>query len=347
MPIQEKRPEMKLQQRIAAFNQLHQKLKNLDEATLDHWKRLAESGNSWFKPADTQLAIDGLISYLEPSSFAKWLSNYDISDSLEPKKIGIIMAGNIPLVGVHDFACVLASGHILHAKPSSQDAALIKKVAELLIEIEPEFSKQIQFVERMNDVDVLIATGSDNSARYFEYYFRDKPKIIRKNRTSIAVLDGTESKDDLKRIENDIFAYYGLGCRNVSKVFVPKNYDFIPLLFSLEEKGNKVAENHKYNNNYDYNKSIYLVNRVKHLDNGSLLLTESEQLVSPISVLYFEEYESEEGLKTRLSELKDKIQCIVSNGGNFPNSLSFGQAQFPQMTDYADGVDTMQFLLEA
>jgi hypothetical protein len=337
---------MKLQQRIDAFNQLHQKIKNLDEATLDHWKRLAESGNSWFKSADTQLAIDGLISYLEPNSFAEWLSKYDISDSLEPKKIGVIMAGNIPLVGIHDFVCVLASGHILHAKPSSQDSALIKKVAELLIEIEPEFSSQIQFVERMNDVDALIATGSDNSARYFEYYFRDKPKIIRKNRTSIAVLNGTESRESLKNLENDIFAYYGLGCRNVSKVFVPQNHDFIPLLSALEEKVSKVSENHKYNNNYDYNKSIYLINGVKHLDNGGLLLTESKELVSPISVLYYEEYESEEKLLARLEELEDKIQCVVSHEGNYPNSLPMGLAQFPEMSVYADGVDTMIFLSE-
>lgn len=337
---------MRLQQRINAFNQLHQELKNLDEATIDHWKRLAESGNAWFKPVSTQLAIDGLISYLEPKKFADWISVYSIPSSLKPKKIGTIMAGNIPMVGIHDFICVLISGHILHAKPSSQDTALIKKVAELLIEIEPEFSKQIQFVERMNDVDAPIATGSDNSARYFEYYFRDKPKIIRKNRTSVAVLNGKEKREDLKNLENDIFAYYGLGCRNVSKIFVPKNWDFIPLLSALEEPGNEMAQNHKYHNNYDYNKSIYLVNREKHLDNGSLLLKESEQLVSPISVLFYEEYESEMQLKNTLKELDEKIQCVVSHKAEYPNSVEMGQAQFPKMADYADGVDTMEFLLE-
>ncbi len=175
------------------------------------------------------------------------------------------MAGNIPLVGVHDFICVLASGHILHAKPSSQDTALIKKVAELLIEIEPEFSNQIQFVERMNDVNALIATGSDNSARYFEYYFRDKPKIIRKNRTSVAVLNGTESREDLKELETIFLPIMVWVAEMFPKFLCHKNHDFIPLLSALEEKGNEIAENHKYNNNYDYNKSIYLVNRVKHL----------------------------------------------------------------------------------
>ncbi|MGB0523854.1 MAG: acyl-CoA reductase [Flammeovirgaceae bacterium] len=337
---------MTVAQRIQAFEKLYSALKALDQETREFWSRKAVAHNGWFQGNSVALAIDGLIRYLEPTSFRAWAASYALPTDLEPKKVGVIMAGNIPMVGIHDFITVLLSGHELHAKLSSQDPFLIKEIANMLIEIEPAFEQKIHFVERMNDVHALIATGSDNSARYFEYYFKDKPKIIRKNRTSVAVLTGQESEAGLQKLAEDILAYYGLGCRNVSKIFIPKDYELTQLMAASEALTQENLQNHKYSNNYDYHKSIYLVNQIAHLDNGGLLATEMEELVSPIAVLYYEYYEDEAALKGRLADLTDKIQCIVSDGGHFPNSLTFGQAQEPKINDYADGVDTLKFLLE-
>lgn len=337
---------MNLDQRIQAFTKLHDALIALDEDTRHDWARKAESHNGWFQSESVFTAIKGLIRYLKPESLQAWVANYDVPEQKSPKKIGVIMAGNIPMVGIHDFIAVLLSGHELHAKLSSQDPFLIKAIAEMLIAIEPAFESRIHFIERMNQVDALIATGSDNSARYFEYYFKDKPKIIRKNRTSVAVINGKESKEALKQLADDVLTYFGLGCRNVSKLYVPKGYDLIPVLAALEPLANQALNNHKYANNYDYNKSIYLVNNVTHLDTGGLLATSSTELVSPISVLYYEEYKDQNAIEAQLRDQAEKIQCIVSEKGQFPNSLPFGQAQCPQVNDYADGVDTMAFLLK-
>jgi hypothetical protein len=240
------------------------------------------------------------------------------------------MAGNIPLVGFHDLLCVLISGHRLSAKLSSQDSVLMRYVVEKLVAIEPRFKDYISFVERMNDADAVIATGSDNTARYFEYYFRNIPHIIRKNRSSCAILRGTETNEQLIALGKDVFSYFGLGCRNVSKLFVPKDYDFKRLL-DLWQPYHDVFNHHKYVNNYDYNKSILLVNRTPHLDNGFVLITENKALVSPISVVYYEVGEPDPS--------SDKIQCVVS-----AEHVPFGKTQEPELTDYADRVDTLKFL---
>jgi hypothetical protein len=259
------------------------------------------------------------------------------------KKIGIAMAGNIPLVGFHDLMCVLLSGHQLVAKLSSSDSVLMKFVRDSIISIDSSFADKLLFEERLNGVDAVIATGSDNTSRYFEYYFRNIPHIIRKNRTSCAVIVGEESPEEYSMLGKDIFCYFGLGCRNVSKIFVPENFDFPVMLKSLESF-QPIVNHHKYANNYDYQKSILLINQTHHYDNGFLLLTENENLVSPISTVYYQFYKDQNDLSLKLQSMADKIQCIVSAQGWYKQSVPFGEAQFPLVSDYADGVDTMAFL---
>jgi hypothetical protein len=237
----------------------------------------------------------------------------------------------------------LASGNKALIKLSSQDKLLTPYILNKLVEIEPAFAEQFEFIERLKDFDAVIATGSNNTSRYFDYYFSKVPNIIRKNRNSIAVLNGTESKEELHALGNDIFDYFGLGCRNVSKVFAPKGYKFDTFFESIEDF-KSIADHHKYNNNYDYNKSIFLVNMDKHLDNGFLLVKEDERFASPLAVLYYEEYESITALDEKLVEQADQIQCIVSNESLSIETLRFGQSQCPALWDYADGVDTMGFL---
>lgn len=328
---------MLLIDRIKSFETLGNRLKNLSDEELNELCLGALNENAWFIEGNIKLAIEGIVLFLNQSVMEQWLSVYDLNE-LEPKKIGIIAAGNIPLVGFHDVMCVLLSGHHLMIKMSSKDGVLMRYVLDQLFEIQPEFKSRITFVERLNEADAFIATGSDNSARYFEYYFKNKPNVIRKNRTSVTVLTGQETVEDFENLGKDIFQYYGLGCRNVSKAFVPKGYSFKPLLDNLQSF-EPVIHHHKYRNNYDYNKSIYLVNREPFLDTEYLLVRESEELVSPISVLYYQEYENEKELESLLNENADKIQCIV--GANY---IPFGQAQKPAISDYADGVDTMAFL---
>ena len=330
---------MLLNDRIKSFETLGNRLKNLSSERLEELFLAAKNENAWFVENSVRLAIEGIILFLERNKIENWLSAYTLENDL-PKKIGVIAAGNIPLVGFHDLMCVLLSGHHLMIKMSSKDGVLIRFILDELFDIDPNFKSQVSFVERLNDADAFIATGSDNSARYFEFYFKDKPNIIRKNRTSVAVLKGDETVEDFQNFGSDIFQYYGLGCRNVSKVFVPKGYDFTPLLDGL--KGfEDVIHHHKYRNNYDYNKSIYLVNKEPFLDTEFLLVRESEDMVSPISVLFYQEYDSNDDLTEILKNQSEKIQCVV---GNDAGMIAFGQAQQPEVTDYADGVDTMAFL---
>ncbi|WP_422359345.1 acyl-CoA reductase [Reichenbachiella sp.] len=330
---------MLLIDRIKSFESLGNRLKNLSKDELNELCLGALNENAWFVEDNIKLAIGGIGLFLNQSEIEQWLSVYDLN-SIEPKKIGVIAAGNIPLVGFHDVMCVLLSGHHLLIKVSSKDGVLLKFVLNELFKIQPEFEPQVTFVERLNEADAFIATGSDNSARYFEYYFKNKPNVIRKNRTSVAVLTGQETVEDFENLGRDIFQYYGLGCRNVSKAFVPKGYDFKPLLDNLKSF-EPIIRHHKYRNNYDYNKSIYLVNREPFLDTEFLLVRESDEMVSPISVLYYQEYTDEKELESLLSEHDDKIQCVVG-----VSYIPFGQAQKPAVSDYADGVDTMAFLTE-
>ncbi|MDN5202570.1 acyl-CoA reductase [Fulvivirgaceae bacterium BMA10] len=333
---------MKIESRIAAISELYEVISHLitDDLAVIHQK--ASAFNNWFTKENIVAALEGAKQYTHPDNLQKWVSQYDLNET-EDKKIGVVMAGNIPLVGFHDYLSVLISGHTLIAKLSSQDPFLLPFITDKLIEIEPRFKEKIFFKEKLNDLDAVIATGSDNTAKYFNYYFSKIPNVIRQNRTSCAVLTGNENNEELQALGKDIFQYYGLGCRNVSKLFVPEGYDFTNLIESL--KGwEHIGQHHKYHNNYDYNKSIYLVNGEEHLDTGFLLIKRDEGMVSPISVLFFEPYADHESLSTRINEQASKIQCIVSNDTDLKGSVAIGKAQSPDLWDYADHVDTLAFL---
>jgi hypothetical protein len=335
---------MVLKERIVEiFTELGKQLQLLPDAELLSWKKEAEIKNKWFTEDNVQNALNGIIFLLRKDNLEKWLSTYNFPASSN-KKIGVVMAGNIPMVGFHDMLCVLLAGHTLVAKLSSDDSVLLKKIAGLIIAIEPELENRIQFTERLNDVDALIATGSDNTAKHLDYYFSKVPRIIRRNRVSVAVLTGKESKEELMALGGDMLQYYGLGCRNVSKIFIPKEMT-LNHIYEAIEPWKKVADNVKYGNNYDYNRSIFLLKTILHLDNGFLLAIETEELVSAIAVFYYEKYNSIEDVKLKLKKQEEKIQCVVAKDGIIEKSIPFGSAQQPYPWDYADGIDTMKFLL--
>jgi len=333
-----------LSDRISAFVQLGIRISNLLEDEKFSLFRQAENQNAWFTQRSMEQALEGIRVMLDSQALERWLFSYKFFNPRSPKQVGLMLSGNIPAVGFHDILSVLISGHTACVKLSSQDAALPLWLIQELKKIEPRFSDRIQVEDMLKNKQAYIATGSDNSARYFNYYFGKYPHLIRSNRTSVAILRGDESTADLQALGKDIFDYFGLGCRNVSKVFV-KNQEQLTDLLDALESFSWVGNHHKYFNNYEYNKSIYLVNRTPHLDNGFLLLKESTDLVSPIGVLFYEIYFEEHELKTKLKNLDAKIQCVVGNPAmDLPGIIPFGQTQCPQPWDYADGVDTLQFL---
>lgn len=304
---------------------------------------LSQSHNGWYTPEQVYFAIQSWAEALSKENLEKWLSNYNF-DNVVPKNIALILAGNIPLVGFHDFLSVLITGHNVLVKTSSNDQHLLPFLAKYIIALEPKFADKITIVEgKLENFDAVIATGSNNTARYFEYYFKDKPSIIRKNRNSVAVIDGSESKEQLLALGEDIFRYFGLGCRNVSKLFVPKEYSFDAFFEAIFEYQD-VIHYEKYANNYDYNKAVFLMSNFKLLDNGFLTLKEDASYASPISSVFYERYENLDLLKKQLNDEKDQIQCIVSND-LIDGSISFGETQKPQLWDYADNIDTISFLL--
>ncbi|MVN91066.1 acyl-CoA reductase [Mucilaginibacter aquatilis] len=300
--------------------------------------------NAWFTPQSVQQAIGAIVQSLTKENLEQLLSAYQFANH-EPKKIGLILAGNIPLVGFHDVLCVLLSGNIALIKASSQDARLIKYVLKILTDIEPGLAQYFTFTDKLEGFDAIIATGSNNTSRYFEYYFGKVPNIIRKNRNSVALLTGNESKEQLHDLGKDIFEYFGLGCRSVSKLLVPTGYNFVPFFEAIEDYY-PVIQHSKYHNNYDYNKAIYLVNRDKHLDNGFLLLKQDERLASPLAVIFYEEYDDLPSAQDYLSKQSENIQCIVTSASIEANNqiVNFGQSQCPALWDYADGIDTLRFL---
>jgi hypothetical protein len=303
--------------------------------------------NPFFTVNDVMQALRSIAFCLRESEVDTWLNNYksELEKPVNPKQVGVIMAGNIPLVGWHDLICVIISGHNFIGKPSSDDANLTQFLARLMIELEPSLKDKIHFSERLTDIDAIIATGSNNSARYFNSYFGKYPNIIRKNRNSVAIINGDETEDDLRNLGSDIFQYYGLGCRNVSKLYVPKDYVF-NFFFESIETFNKIIDHHKYANNYTYNRTIFLMKQVVFLDNGFLLVKEDKSLTSPISVIHYERYEDETHLNELINKETENIQCIISKNNNYPGSIDFGFSQFPHLWEYADGVDTLKFLLE-
>jgi len=304
---------------------------------------LSQSHNGWFTPEHVHYAIESWAKALQEDNLNQWLKKYDFSE-VKSKTVSLILAGNIPLVGFHDFLSVLITGHKVLVKTSSNDQHLIKFLANYLTAINPEIEGFITFTDgKLENFDAIIATGSNNTARYFEYYFKDKPSIIRKNRNSVAILTGNETREDLVNLGEDIFRYFGLGCRNVSKLFVPKNYDF-QLFFESIYEFKDVIFYEKYSNNYDYNKAVFLMSNFKLLDNEFLTLKEDSSYASPISSIFFEYYDKIEEIKQKLVNDAEQIQCVVSSC-YIENSIPFGQTQQPLLWDYADNLDTIEFLL--
>jgi len=333
---------MNLTDRIEAFVKLGNCIDQLDEEAWQHIYLKTATYNNWFTPENTRFALDNIRNLLFRENLEKWMSAYHFKEKAS-RKVGVVMAGNIPAVGFHDFLSVLISGHELQMKLSHQDPFLLDYFSNMLISINPEFKNRIFIVEQLKNMQAIIATGSDNASRYFEYYFKKWPHIIRKNRTSCAILTGSETSEMMLALGKDIFQYYGLGCRNVSKLFVPEHYDFEPLFNSLEAY-QPVFHHHKYRNNYDYNKSIYLVNKAPHLDTGFVLLRESNEIVSPIACLYFQYYQNKSQLESYIRENQHKIQCVVSDTEIWSQNIPFGMAQHPILQDYADNIDTLRFL---
>jgi hypothetical protein len=299
----------------------------------------AQSKNPWFTDANIKVNLTYWSKKLTKHNLNKWLSKYNLNNTSR-KNIAIIMAGNIPLVGFHDFICVFLSGHNSIIKLSNSDNCIIPFLTDLM---KLPFERIVYSDSFLKDYDGVIATGSDNTSRYFDYYFKNKRSIIRKNRNSIAILNGEESDDDLKSLSQDIFTYFGLGCRNVSKLYVPKNYNF-DLFFNSIFCYKELINNHKYANNYDYNKAIYLMSEYKFLDNGFFIVKEGNEMHSPISTINFEYYDNVSILKEKINLEDDNIQCIVSNI-QFKGKVNFGETQNPSLNQYADNIDVMRFLL--
>lgn len=328
---------LNLQQRIDLLSRLGDYMLS-DDPEWNEIKEIASIANPWFIPEFIDHSINSIsTSFLNKESLREWLSKYEISSEGEiAKTIGITMAGNIPLVGFHDFLCTFVSGHRQAIKLSSKDNILLKHIIELLIKWFPETSQYFEIKEILKGCDAYIATGSNNTARYFEYYFRKYPHIIRKNRTSVAIISGSETAESLERLADDIFLYFGLGCRNVTKIFVPAGYDFIPLLAAFR-KYDYLIENHKYKHNYDYNLAMHIVNQKFYMTNGSVILSENPLVFSPISQLNYQYYNYTDEIYQSLN--LEEIQAITGT-----DKTPLGTLQSPALADYADGVDTMQFL---
>ena len=353
---------MSLEKRIEAFATLGQLLRDYfiygkkisKSQLLKKWqpeieKQITEQHfyNAWFTPENVELALKLWSQLLTTDNLEKWINPYEgpFRNRKKTCNVGVILAGNIPLVGMHDFVSVLISGHNFTGKLSSKDDYLLKLVATMLCEIEPCFSSAILFSENLlSKFDAIIATGSNNSTRYFEYYFSKYPSIIRHNRNSIAILSGNETNEELIGLSSDIFQYFGLGCRNVSKIYIPENYNFDSFFLAMEH-WNYLSRHNKYANNYNYYKSVYQMNKIKFLDNGFMLLKNAHQIYSPLSVIFYEYYSVISKLEAEIKDKSNGIQCIVSKEHEIEKIVHFGKSQTPQLWDYADNIDTMKFLL--
>ena len=328
---------MKLQNRIELLFQLRTYLLENNE----EWQNVkitASIHNGWFVPEFIDLALQNIIDrFLAEEKLTAWVKHYHLNDAVTPKNVGIVMAGNIPLVGFHDFLCVFISGHHQTIKLSTKDDILLKHLVQKMYSWEVTLQNLVAFAPMLKGCDAYIATGSNNTARYFDYYFAKYPSIIRKNRTSVAILKGDETPETLEKLSTDIHLYFGLGCRNVTKVYVPEGYDFVPLLQSFHQY-KYFADHHKYRNNYDYNLSIQIMNNRFYMTNETTLLVENDQLFSPISQLNYSFY-SDAATVVKTLKNNEAVQCIA--GVDIP----FGAVQSPGLMDYADGIDTMQFLL--
>ncbi len=309
----------------------------LDEA----WSR-----NAWFTREQSVFAMECVAGNLSGEKLHRWLAGYHLPGQWreKPARIGVVSAGNIPLAGFHDWLCVMLTGHVYIGKLSAQDRVLLPWLTAILAEIYPPVTQNVVFTDgRLSDTDAVIASGSNNTFRYFEYYFRHIPSVLRKNRNAAALLDGGESDAELELLGEDVFRYFGLGCRSVSKIFVPEDYDF-DRLFRAWKGYEATILHHKYRNNYDYFKSVYLVNGDAHLDNGYILLRPSDQTASPVAVLFYETCPDIRNALIRIQETGDQLQCVVAREQHSPGVIPFGHSQKPSLNDYADGIDTIAFL---
>ena len=330
---------MQLQQRIDLLSQLGTYMLQDDES----WQRAqrkAHAENNWFIPDFIQLAVKNIAhNYLQPGALQLLAQQYNVPDErATSKKVGLVLAGNIPLVGFHDVLCTFLSGHYAVIKPSAKDDTLIRHLVAKMIEWNSAAEPYLQFQPLLKGCDAYIATGGNNTGRYFEYYFQNYPSIIRRNRTSVAILTGEESREELENLSDDIHLYFGLGCRNVTQLYVPREYDFIPLLAAFN-KYEHFINHHKYKNNYDYQLAMHILNNRYYMTNGSTLLVEDASHFSAISQVHYQYYNAVEDVQESLQN-EPALQCMVGAGG-----LPFGQAQQPGLTDFADGVDTMAFLM--
>ncbi len=338
-----------LSERVAAFVQLGKQI-NSESYFFNHSIKpilgSVYNSNGWFTEQSVTKSLNSISEMLKEENLIEWLSAYHMSDDNSTKNIGIIMASNIPMVGFHDLLCVLISGNAAIVKTSKDDSILPKIICDKLIESEPRFKYLIKIVEgKLEDFDAVIATGSNNTARYFESYFGKYPNIIRKNRNSIAVLSGNELSIDLQNLGHDIFDYFGLGCRNVNKLYVPIGYEFSNFFESIFSFG-YVANINKYANNYDYNRAVYLMNSLPFLDNNFLIIRESQDFSSPVAVLNYQYYSEIQEVINDIEVHKNNIQCIVSSHEAIVSSIDFGKSQTPMLWDYADNIDTIKFLIE-
>lgn len=330
---------------ISAFSTLNKSLKEgiKNEKLSKAIKQTCEE-NPWFDIISVEYALKSLSSWLNKENLIEFTNHYSFSQT--PKTVAVICAGNIPAVGFHDMLCVLLSGNKFQGKLSSNDKYLLPAIGELLIEEEPLLKERIEFVEgKIKNFDAVIATGSNNTSRYFNYYFEKNPHIIRHSRTSIAIIDNKETikPQDYSLLISDILTHKGLGCRNVSKIYIPKQFDFTPLVEATKEHA-YLLDHNKYRNNYDYHKAIFIMNNIPFIDSGTLIFFESQELFSPVSVLHYEYYENIDLVTKAIEQEKENIQCIVSNNKTIQNSIPFGQAQQPTIYDFADNIDTMTFL---
>ena len=330
---------MNLQERGHLLVQLGEYMSSKEEAW-EAAKYRAHGENNWFIPEFVQLAIDNITkNFLQREKLQGFINQYSIpQETVDPKKVGVVLAGNIPLVGFHDVLCIFLSGHKAIIKPSSKDPILIKHLVQKLIEWAPQMTDYLVLQDMLKGCDAYIATGSNNTSRYFEHYFQKYPHIIRRNRTSVAILTGEETELELEKLADDICQFFGLGCRNVTKLFVPKDYDFIPLLGALN-KYDYLINHNKYKNNYDHNLAMHILNNQFYMTNGSVLLIENASPFSPISQVHYEYYDAIETVENTISGHTD-IQCIVGR-----KHTPFGEAQCPALNTFADGVNTMEFLL--
>ena len=327
---------MNLQARIKGFVTLGQQLSDTNNALLIEAKSAAYQQNAWFLPTFIDQAIEQIREqFLQQTALEEWTALYpSIADQSTHIKVGIVMAGNIPLVGFHDLLSTLIAGHTAVVKRSSKDQVLMDFIIASLIKINPAFEAQILVQEQLKNCDAYIATGGNTAGNYFEYYFGKFPHIIRKNKTSIAILDGTETLAELAALADDCMLYYGMGCRNVTQIWVPEGYDFIPFLNALK-KYNYLQDQHKYKHNYDYQLALLMMRKQLYMDSGGVLMSENPSPFAAISQIHYQQYPLGSSPALNL----DEIQCVVGK-----NQLPFGSLQKPLLAQYADGVNSLAFL---